>query len=363
MSRSSTEVDVVVIGGGQSALATAYFLRRTGLSFVLLDAEVAPGGAWQHAWRSLRLFSPSTWSSIAGRQMPPKADGYPTRDDVIDYLVDYEQHYKIPVERPTWVDTVREEGERLRVSGGSRQWLAQAVVSATGTWRHPFVPPYEGEVQFGGEQLHSADYVEPAPFAGKRVLIIGGGNSGAQILAEVSKVASVTWITLEPPNFLADDVDGRVLFARATERFKAQQEARIVAVPVGGLGDIVMVPPVKEARERGVLRSVRPFDRFTRTGVVWSDGKQERIDVVIWCTGFRPALAHLGALDVVEPDGRVVVNGTRSVKRPNLWLVGYGDWTGAASATLIGVTRTARSTVVEIQAALPAAAKPHTSVE
>ena len=203
-----------------------------------------------------------------------------------------------------------------------------------------------------GGQLHSADYVEPAAFAGKRVLVIGGGNSGAQLLAEVSKVASTTWITLEPPLLLADDVDGRVLFERATARWKAQQEGRIIDAPVGGLGDIVMVPPVKEARERGVLHSVRPFDRFTKTGVVWPDGMEEEIDAVIWCTGFRPALGHLQALDVIEADGRVLVSETRSVKQPNLWLVGYGDWTGAASATLVGVTRTARSTVAEIQTQL-----------
>ena len=355
MDQSSREVDVVVIGGGQAALATAYFLRRTGLSFVLLDAEAAPGGAWQHAWKSLRLFSPASWSSIAGRQMPADTAGYPTRDDVIDYLADYERHYRLPVERPVPVDDVRREGTRLSVGSGSRRWLARAVVSATGTWRHRFVPPYPGVQDYSGQQLHSADYVEPGPFAGKRVLVVGGGNSGAQILAEVSTVAATTWVTLAPPLFLADEVDGRVLFARATERWKAQQEGRVIDAPVGGLGDIVMVPPVRDARERGVLHAVRPFLKFTTTGVVWPDGSGEAIDAVIWCTGFRPSLGHLQALDLIEQDGRVQVDGTRASKCPNLWLVGYGDWTGAASATLIGVTRTARSTVAEIQAELGAA--------
>jgi thioredoxin reductase len=143
-----------------------------------------------------------------------------------------------------------------------------------------------------------------------------------------------------------------VLFARATERWKAQQEGRAIDVPVGGLGDIVMVPPVRDARERGVLHAVRPFSKFTVTGVVWPDGSGEAMDAVIWCTGFRPALAHLQALDLIEQDGRVQVDGTRASKCPNLWLVGYGDWTGAASATLIGVTRTARSTVAEIRSFL-----------
>ena len=353
------EVDVVVIGGGQAALATAYFLRRTGFSFVLLDAESAPGGAWQHAWKSLRLFSPASWSSIAGRQMPADIDGYPARDDVIDYLADYERHYRLPVERPVLVDDVRREGDCLSAGSGSRRWLARAVVSATGTWRHRFVPPYPGSQDYSGQQLHSADYVEPGPFAGKRVLVVGGGNSGAQILSEVSTVATTTWVTLAPPLFLADEVDGRVLFARATERWKAQQEGRVIDAPVGGLGDIVMVPPVRDARERGVLHAVRPFSRFTATGVVWPGGSEETIDAVIWCTGFKPALDHLQALDLVEQDGRVLVDGNRASKCANLWLVGYGDWTGAASATLIGVTRTARSTVAEIQQALaPAIAAP-----
>ncbi|MDQ3024544.1 MAG: ArsO family NAD(P)H-dependent flavin-containing monooxygenase [bacterium] len=338
------EVDVVVIGGGQTGLATAYFLRRTGLSFVLLDGEDGPGGAWRHTWRSLRLFSPAAWSSIAGRKMPSRPDGYPTRDDVIDYLAEYEQRYRLPVERPVRVDAVRPEGERLMVSSASGQWLARAVVSTTGTWGNAYIPPYKGVEDFTAQQMHSADYVDAASFANKRVLVIGGGNSGAQILAEVSKVASTKWITLEEPRYLGDDVDGRVLFDRVAYLWTTE-DGRVI-------DSIVMVPPVKEARERGMLRSMRPFDRFTPTGVIWPDGAEEKIDAIIWCTGYRPALGHLKALDVIQPDGCVQVDGTRSVKHPNLWLVGYGDWTGAASATLTGVTDTARSTVAEIKAAL-----------
>lgn len=349
---AGTTVDVVVIGGGQAALATAYFLRRTGLSFVLLDAEAGPGGAWRHGWRSLRLFSPANWSSIAGRPMPPVAEVYPGRDEVLAYLADYEQHYQLPVLRPLWVDTVEAGADTLSVRAGAQSWRARAVVSATGTWRNPWVPVYPGAADYTGEQLHSAHYTEPTRFAGRRVLVVGGGNSGAQILAEVSRLANASWVTPQPPTFLPDEVDGRVLFARATERWKAQQEGRVIDAPVGGLGDIVMVAPVREARSRGVLHAQRPFTRFTRTGVVWPDGREETIDAVIWCTGFRPALAHLAALDVLEPDGRVRVDGTRALRQPRLWLVGYGDWTGAASATLVGVTRTARSTVAGIALAL-----------
>ena len=348
-----TTVDVLVIGGGQAALATAYFLRRTHLSFLLLDEQATPGGAWLHGWDSLRLFSPATWSSIPGWPMPASASTYPTRAEVIDYLSRYEERYQLPVQRPMHVESVERDGDYLRVRAGEHSWRARAVVSATGTWSNPYIPAYPGREQFAGVQLHSAHYVDPAPFAGKRVMIVGGGNSGAQVLAEVSKVAETLWITPEPPLFLADDVDGRVLFERATERWRAQQEGRTVDQPIGGLGDVVMVEPVREARSRGVLAE-GPFARLSEHGVEWADGRRADIDAVIWCTGFRPALAHLGELGVIESDGKVAVEGTRAVKQPNLWLVGYGEWTGAASATLIGVTRTARSTVSEIIEALAA---------
>ncbi len=142
------------------------------------------------------------------------------------------------------------------------------MISATGTWRHPCTPGYEGLNAFGGVQLHSAHYSHPEPFAGMRVAIIGSGNSGAQILAEVSKVAKTTWITQRVPAFLADDVYGRILFARATEKWRAQQEGREPDIQRDGFGDIVMVPPVVDARRRGVLVSMPPPVRFTAKAIV-----------------------------------------------------------------------------------------------
>lgn len=341
-------LDVIVIGGGQSALTVAYFLKRAKLSFVLLDAEQAAGGAWRHGWNSLTLFSPSAWSSIAGWPMPSVSEGNPDRDHVVAYLTQYEARYDFPIVRPVSVTAVERTERGLRVRSRDREWEGRAVISATGTWSNPYIPVYPGIELFQGQQLHSAHYQSPDAFQQKRVLIVGGGNSGAQIYAELSEVADATWVTMEEPVFLPDDVDGRVLFERATERLKAQQEGRVVDAPVGGLGDIVMVPSVVRARERGALRAVRPFASFTPDGVVWSNGEKAQVDAVIWCTGFRPALGHLQDLGVVDKSGKVEVSGSRSVHEPRLWLVGYGDWTGLASATLIGVTRTARSTVNEV---------------
>jgi len=345
------EMDVVVVGGGQAALAVGYYLRRTGLRYVLLDAQDRPGGAWAGGWESLRLFSPARFSSLPGWLMAGGEDEYPSRADVLDYLARYEERYEIPVRRPVVVDAVRREGGGFALDTGEGGWRARAVVSATGSWRRPYLPDVPGRDLFQGMQLHSAGYRSPAPFAGKRVLVVGGGNSGAQVLAELSRSCEATWVTLHPPRFLPNDVDGRVLFDQATALYRAKAAGRD-APPPANLGDIVMVAPVRAARDRGALASVRPFERFTADGVVWPDGREEPIDAVVWCTGFRPALDHLRPLGVIGENGRVAVRGTRAAAEPRLWLVGYGDWTGFASATLIGVGRSARATVDEIRAAL-----------
>ncbi len=227
-------------------------------------------------------------------------------------------------------------------------YAARAVVSATGTWGRPFVPRYPGMETFPGVQLHSAGYVGPERFAGLRVVIVGGGNTAAQLLAEVSTVAETTWVTLRPPVFLPDDVDGRVLFAVATARRKALDAGRTDTGGVSGLGDIVVVPSVKEARGRGVLHAREMFQRLTPDGVAWPDGTRQSADAVVWCTGFRPDLGHLTPLGLRAADGRIPTAGTRALAEPRLHLVGYGDWTGPGSATLIGVGRTAREAVDDI---------------
>lgn len=365
----SEELDVVVIGGGQAALAVGYYLRRTGLRYILLDDQPSPGGAWQHTWPSLRLFSPPQWSSLPGWLMPRDPsqgrDVYPTRDEALAYLTEYERRYDIPVRRPAHVRAVRrdEGGYLLETSAG--QLTARAVVSATGTWANPVLPSVPDKALFAGALLHSAHYPGPHPFTGQRVVVVGGGNSGAQIVAELSLVSRTTWATREPPHFLPDDVDGRYLFEQATARYRAIQEGR-TPDPPRSLGDIVMVPSVKDARSRGALAAIPMFTRFTEKGVIWPDHREESVDAVIFATGFRPALGHLAPLTIVGLDGRVRTvaggSGTRAADEPGLWLVGYGEWTGFASATLIGVGRSARATVDEVAGHLRAGTSSHTSV-
>ena len=343
--------DVIVVGGGQSALAVGHYLRRTNLSYAILDDGRVPGGAWQHTWASLRLFSPAQWSSLPGRLMPGGTSYYPTRNEALEYLTDYEARYALPVVRPARVSRIQRSGEYLTVHTGAGQWTARAVVSATGTWSAPNVPRLQHQDRFAGRVVHSAWYASASEFAGQRVVVVGGGNSGAQITADLFGSATVTWATRRAPTFLPDEIDGRYLFGEATARYRAMTEGA-APPPPRLLGDIVMVESVRRARECGALNAVPMFTSFTDEGVVWPDGRQTREDAVIFATGFKPAIDHLEALGVVAPNGRIEVRGTHSMREPRLWLVGYGDWTGYASATLIGVGRTARATVEEIERAL-----------
>jgi len=151
--------DVVVIGAGQSGLAVGYFLRRTGLSFVLLDEQPQPGGSWQYGWDSLHLFSPAEHSSLPGWLMPHSRNTYPHRDEVVGYLSQYEKRYQLPVERPVQVRAVEREEEQYLVYTSKGNFQAKAVVSATGSWHKPFIPDYPGRDTFEGEQVF-----RPLPF-------------------------------------------------------------------------------------------------------------------------------------------------------------------------------------------------------
>ncbi|HNP19990.1 MAG TPA: ArsO family NAD(P)H-dependent flavin-containing monooxygenase [Fulvivirga sp.] len=345
---SNNHYDAIIIGGGQSGLAVGYYMRRTKLNYLILDDQDEAGGAWLHTWDSLQLFSPAEHSSLPGWLMPKDVSEYPSKQHVIGYLQEYETRYKLPIKRPVRVKEVTKENNLYTVKTDKDSYTCSALINTTGSWKSSFIPKYPNQEEFNGQQIHSAHYKNTTGLEGKNVLIVGGGNSGAQILAEVSKVAQTTWVTLTEPKFLPDEVDGRYLFEFATKKYKARLEGKEIK-PAGSLGDVVMVAPVKEARSRNVLGSKRPFASFYKEGVVWPSGEKEGFDVVIWCTGFKAALHHLDKLNIGNAQGKIETELTKAKAIEGLWLVGYGSWTGYASATLIGVGRTARRTAEEVR--------------
>ncbi|NLA54887.1 MAG: NAD(P)/FAD-dependent oxidoreductase [Corynebacterium humireducens] len=306
--------DVIIVGAGQSGLATAYYLRRHGLDPLLLDAQPTPGAAWLHVWPSMTLFSTAEFSNLPGMPMPP-FDGFPPAQHVVDYLAAYERRYDLRVERPVTVERVTHDGEAFTLQAGERTWRARQVVAATGTWSAPFVPAYPGA--FVGKQWHSANYPGPEPFVGARVAVVGAANSAAQIAAELTGVADVTWYTRAEPRWMPDDVDGRVLFRRNSLRALAILRGEEDPGADSELGDIVVLPAVREARDSGRLRATPQFRRLDEVDA----------EHLIWCTGFRPAL---------RPFRKVLDRGLP------LHLVGYGDWLGPGSATILGVGPYAR---------------------
>lgn len=335
--------DVVVIGGGQAGLAAGYHLRRAGIDFTVLDARTTPGGAWQHAWDSLHLFSPAAYSSLPGRLMPQQ-EGKPFPDvaHLLEYLADYEKRYELPVQRGVRVTGVHDASPLLRVETDTGAWTARAVINATGTWWRPFLPAIPGRSEFQGRQHHTVEYRNPRDYAGQRVIVVGGGNSGAQIAADLAPHATVRWVTHRPARYLPDEIDGRALFELATRRVRSGGPR------ISDLGDIVSVPPVRAARDAGLIPDHRMFDSLTTDGGRWADGGTWPCDAIIWCTGFRPALSHLTPLGLRTEGGRIPTEGTRAIADQRIHLLGYGDWTGPASATLIGVGRTAREAARQI---------------
>ena len=345
-------LDVIVVGGGQSGLACGYYLRRNKVNFLLLDKEEKCGGAWLHAWDSLTLFSPAEHSSLPGWLMPKSKNLFPPKQEVIDYLCQYEKRYDLPIERSVTVESVLLENKIFKIQTNKGMYYSRVVIAATGTWNNPFIPKIAGIDTFKGIQIHSAQYKNSESFKNLKVLVVGEGNSGAQIIAEVSKVANVKWSTSKPPQYLPDEVDGFYLFNVATAKYNAEKEGKPFNAANYDLGTIVMVPPVKEARSRGVLLSSGGIKSIYKEGVIWIDGTKEDFDAIIWCTGFGYATSFLKNTVSADNRGIVKTEQSKATEVDGLWLAGYGSWTGYASATLIGINRNAKQTCSEILAYL-----------
>ncbi|MFD1149207.1 FAD-dependent oxidoreductase [Saccharothrix hoggarensis] len=339
-------MDVVVIGAGQAGLSAAYFLSRANLDHVVLDAGDGPGGAWRHRWPTLRMATVHGIHDLPGMPFAEPDPTAPANEVLPAYFADFERRNGIAVERPVRVRAVRDVGGLLRVETDRGAWEAHALVNATGTWTRPFWPRYPGQELFGGRQLHSSQYRGPEEFAGQHVVVVGGGTSAVQQLLEIAEHATTTWATRREPEFSDEPFTpevGRAAVAKVEERVREGLPPRSV-VSVTGLS---LTPPVRAALRTGVLDRRPVFERITEDGVVWPDGRHERVDAILWATGFRAALDHLAPLRLRAPGGGIRLDGTRVVADPRVHLVGYGP-----SASTVGATRAGRAAAREIRSSL-----------
>ncbi|AEN08537.1 MULTISPECIES: NAD(P)-binding domain-containing protein [unclassified Streptomyces] len=339
------ELDVVVIGAGQAGLSAAYHLRRAGSEpdrdFVVLDHAPRPGGAWQFRWPSLTYGKVHGMHSLPGMELTDADDSRPSSEVIGAYFAAYERRFGLRVHRPVEVSAVRQgEGGRLLVETLEGAYAPRALINATGTWDRPFWPRYPGQETFRGRQLHTADYPGPEEFAGLRVVVVGGGASGTQHLMEIAEVAAATyWVTRRPPVFHEGPFgqeQGRAAVAMVEERVRRGLPPQSV-VSVTGLP---LNDTVRRAREQGVLDRLPMFERITKDGVAWADGRTAEADVILWATGFRPAVDHLAPLRLREPGGGIRVEDTRAVRDPRVHLVGYGP-----SASTVGANRAGRAAI------------------
>ena len=329
-------LDAVVIGAGQAGLSSAYHLGRRGLRHVVLDADPSPGGAWQHRWDSL------TMHDVHGIAALPDSVSPGTSRDRANavlptYFADYERTHGIPVLRPVRVDRVDDEDGLLVVRSGNRRWTTRTLVNATGTWRHPFVPHYPGMERFSGEQLHTVDYPGAEHFRGRRTVVVGGGASAVQLLGEIAPVTRTLWVTRRPPVWRSDDFTpeaGRAAVALVEERVRRGLPPASV-VSVTGLA---LREQEREAARLGAYERRPMFTAIEPGGVRFADGSFEPADVILWATGFRPAVRHLAPLRLRGPFGGIQLDGTTAVTDPRVQLVGYGP-----SASTIGANRAGRT--------------------
>jgi putative flavoprotein involved in K+ transport len=337
--------DTLVVGAGQAGLAAGYYLRQANLRFAILEAGSGPAGAWSNYYDSLRLFSPARYSGLPGLPFPGAPDRYPTREEVIGYLRDYTASFRLPVIANSSVEEVHKVHKGFEaVAGSGATFGAHTIIAATGSFNRPYRPQLAGQERYRGHILHSADYRGPAPFRNRRVVVVGGGNSGVQIAVELAQVAHVTMATRGPLKFVPQRILGRDI------HFWAQLSG-VAWLPFGRWRDLREVTPVLDtgAYARAIAQG-RPdhrlmFSAFTEEGVRWPDGSTEPVDAVIYATGYRPNFDYLRGLDALDAGGRPIQRAGVSRTTPGLYFVGVAAQRTLTSATLRGVGPDARYVV------------------
>jgi putative flavoprotein involved in K+ transport len=338
MSDARARARVVVIGAGQSGLAAARVLRAYKVPTLILEARGRPAGSWPSYYDSLRAFSPAEFSSMPGMPFPGDPARYPSRDEVAEYLERYAAALEVEIQTDTRVLTVRQEARGFMVITKRGERLhAAGIVAASGSFSNPFRPSLPGEGDFIGELSHVGDYRNPAPYVGKRVIVVGAGDSAAQIANELAPVASVTLATRHPLRFMPQRIGGHDVHYWLRETgFDSLPAAWLSKITDGAV--ITDSVGFRQTLRDGVV-DIRPmFTALDGHQVVWGDGDRERVDAVIFATGYRPSLDYLRGLGALDALGAPIHDGGISRTHPGLVYLGLEYQLSYASNTLRGVS-------------------------
>lgn len=321
-----------MVGAGQAGLAIGFYLARQGRRFLILEAADSVGAAWRDRWESLALFTPRRYDALPGLSFPGDPDGYPTRDEVVSYLRAYAETYQLPVIFESAVGSLTPIDDGFQLEYNGRRVTADQVVVATGPFQLPRTVALASELSPGVFQMHSSGYRQPRDIPAGTVLVVGGGNTGFQIAAELAGTHSVHLSVGSEQTPLPQQIWQRDLFWWLTKtgllkvtvnsrlgRRLSTRETLIGSSPrqLRGLG--------VDLRPRAVSASQ---DR-----VSFADGTELRVDAVVWATGYQPDYSWIKA-PVLDDRGRV--DHHRGVTDlPGLYFLGL-PWQHTRGSALLG---------------------------
>ena len=291
---SNRQYETVIIGGGQAGLATAWHLTHQNMPYVILDENDRVGASWRKRWKSLRLFTPGRYDNLPGMPYPGPQGSHPGKDDIADYLEAYASRFEFPVRNGVKVVRVNAEGDHYTLETQNEMISAQNIVVATGPFHHPRIPEYANDLNPQITQFHSSEYQSPSQIQDGPVLVVGAGQSGAEIALDLARDHKV-WLSGrdvgEEPVF-SESFTSRII---NTIMVFAATKVLNVANPLGRMmRKYFFYPP------RGIPRAGGSKKRLKKAGVEWvartkgtidgypqlEDGKSLRVNNVIWCTGF-----------------------------------------------------------------------------
>jgi putative flavoprotein involved in K+ transport len=346
----SERIQTVVIGAGQSGLSAGYYLSRQKLPFVILDANARVGDSWRRRWDSLRLFSAARFDALPGMRFPAPPRSFPTKDQMADYLEAYATRFALPVRSNTRVERVSRHGRSYIVETNDRRYEAEHVVVAMANYQVPRLPSFSAELRSEITQLHSIDYRNPSQLRPGPVLLIGAGNSGAEIAMELSRTHQ-TFMAGRDTGHIPVRIDSffsqvivfpilfRLIFHRLlTVRTALGQKARAKMLSQGA--PLIRVKPEGLAAA-GVERVPRVSG--VRDGrPVLADGRVLDVANVIWCTGFQPGFSWLD-LPVFDEHGHPRHDRGVAENEPGLYFLGLHFLYAMSSSMIHGVSRDAEA--------------------